>query len=434
MKKVSEVIILLLIIGLSCLLFYRLNDKNESKKTENLKQNEENIIKDTGPNNFDEEISFLQIDENQNQTINDADVNFALEFLKLNNKKENVIYSPLSIKYALNMLNEGADSKTKEEIENVIANTTLNKYNNQKNILSLANSLYIKNTYISNINDEYKNNLKDKYQAEIKYDSFINANNINNWISNKTFNLIPDMLEDEQVANPSSKLFLINTLAIDMDWTNEFIDYFEREFYTDEKNVMETSMMTATFYADDVRYYLSENETVLFKDLQEYNNTQLEFIAIMPTNNLSDYIKKFTTTDLTNITNNQIGASVPTLGVIVHIPEFKYDYKLPLKDNLETLGINDVFTPSANLSKIDSSKSLYVNEALHTATIDFKENGIKAAAATIFGMPFTASRSEEEPVILLFNKPFMYLIRDKKTKEIWFVGTLYKPKDIEESN
>ncbi len=431
MKKISKVIILILILGLSCLLVYRLFINKEPKVTENL---EKENIKDTGPNNFNEEISFLKIDENQNQMINDADVNFALEFLKLNNKKENVIYSPLSIKYALNMLNEGADGKTKEEIENVITNTTLNKYNNQKNILSLANSLYIKNTYISNINDEYKNILKDKYQAEIKYDSFINANNINNWISKKTFNLIPEMLKDEQVANPNSILFLINALAIDMDWTTIFHDYIDSEFYINENSVMETKMMYETFDSDDVHYYLSENETVLFKDLQEYNNTQLEFIAIMPTNNLSDYIKNFTVDNLTHITNNQIGASVPTLGVVVNIPEFKYDYKLPLKENLESLGINDVFTPSANLSKIDSSNSLYVNEALHNATIDFKENGIKAAAATIFGMDYGATPSEEEPVILIFDKPFMYLIRDKKTKDIWFVGTMYKPKAIEESN
>lgn len=34
---------------------------------------------------------------------------------------------------------------------------------------------------------------------------------------------------------------------------------------------------------------------------------------------------------------------------------------------------------------------------------------------------------EKEPVEIKIDKPFMYLIRDKKTNEIWFVGTVYEP-------
>ena len=34
---------------------------------------------------------------------------------------------------------------------------------------------------------------------------------------------------------------------------------------------------------------------------------------------------------------------------------------------------------------------------------------------------------EERPIEININKPFMYIIRDKETNEIWFVGTVYKP-------
>ena len=33
----------------------------------------------------------------------------------------------------------------------------------------------------------------------------------------------------------------------------------------------------------------------------------------------------------------------------------------------------------------------------------------------------------KEIVYLNFNKPFMFIIRDTNTKEVWFVGTVYNP-------
>ena len=32
-----------------------------------------------------------------------------------------------------------------------------------------------------------------------------------------------------------------------------------------------------------------------------------------------------------------------------------------------------------------------------------------------------------ETIDMTFDKPFMYIIRDKNTKEVWFVGAVYEP-------
>lgn len=37
-----------------------------------------------------------------------------------------------------------------------------------------------------------------------------------------------------------------------------------------------------------------------------------------------------------------------------------------------------------------------------------------------------------EKIDITFDKPFMFLIRDKKTGEVWFVGTVYEPLSWEE--
>ena len=37
-----------------------------------------------------------------------------------------------------------------------------------------------------------------------------------------------------------------------------------------------------------------------------------------------------------------------------------------------------------------------------------------------------------EEIDITFDKPYMFLIRDKKTGETWFVGTVYEPLDASE--
>ena len=75
-----------------------------------------------------------------------------------------------------------------------------------------------------------------------------------------------------------------------------------------------------------------------------------------------------------------------------------------------------------------SNRNLYVSDALHKANIDFTEKGVKAAAVTVFIMKDNAMIAKEnKPEEIKINKPFLYLIRDKNTKEIWFVGTVYEP-------
>ena len=81
---------------------------------------------------------------------------FNLAFLKKENEQKNKIYSPLSIKYALKMLQEGAKGNTYTQIENVIGNINLPKYNNIKDTLSLANGIFIRDTYYPNVRQSYQ--------------------------------------------------------------------------------------------------------------------------------------------------------------------------------------------------------------------------------------------------------------------------------------
>jgi len=78
---------------------------------------------------------------------------------------------------------------------------------------------------------------------------------------------------------------------------------------------------------------------------------------------------------------------------------------------------------------------LSISHAFHKADIDFSEDGVKAAAVTVFVSRALGAPKPKitYPIDIIINKPFMFIIRDKATKDIWFTGTVYEPNLWEEN-
>ncbi len=330
------------------------------------------------------------------------------------------------------MLKEGANGTTKEQIEKVLKDTTLTKYENIAEVLSLANGVFIRDAYEEIINEYYVEALENKYNAEIKYDGFKSARNINKWIENKTLGQIKNVLSDEQVTDPNNRLALINALAIDMEWKNMFdtAKTYGEEFKLEDGSTMSATMLHKETSSGAAAYYKDDKVTALSMDLDTYEGTDLEFVAIMPNNNLPEYIETLTKENVDNIIENLKPASATKNGLKISIPKFSFDYELDLEEDLKKLGITDAFDYElADFSGISNVEDLFVGEAIHKANIDFTEKGVKAAAVTVFMMETSSAMvgEEEKPEEVKIDNPFIYLIRDKNTSELWFVGTVYEP-------
>ena len=82
-----------------------------------------------------------------------------------------------------------------------------------------------------------------------------------------------------------------------------------------------------------------------------------------------------------------------------------------------------------------NSKGISIDKAIHQATIELSNDGIKASAATAFGGYGAAHgpyfehlfKVPVKEIDMTFDKPFMYIIRDKDSGEVWFTGTVYEP-------
>ena len=358
--------------------------------------------------------------------VNEND-EFYIAMLKLENKKTNMIYSPLSIRHALGLVNEGSKGQTKEEIDKVLGDDPLNKYNNIKDHLSLANSLFINDAYKSNINQDYINNVSDKYGAEIKFDSFKDASNVNNWISDKTFGMLKKIVSDDSVQDPYLRMLLINALAVDMEWNVPFdaTDTHSADFNSVDGKKQEVTMMSTSDYS--LSYYKDDKVQAFSKLLKQYDDYQFEFIGICP-ENLEEYIQDLNQEKLDKVVGGLKDASDTDVIVEVDIPKFEYEYKLPLVENLQTLGIKTMFDKDkADLSGISSQEQLYISDGIHKAKIEFGEKGLKAAAVTVFYAKANTAMEQPEPINIVFDKPFMFIVREKNTNDIWFVGTVYQP-------
>ena len=455
---------------------------------------------------------------------------FDLSFLKIENKEKNEVYSPLSIKYALSMLSSGSDGNSKSQIDTVIGNYRNKKYTNDSH-MSFANAMFIKNSYKDNIRDTYIKDLSTNYNAEVILDDFSNANTMNKWVSDRTFNLVNNLFDNNTVKE--EKFILTNALAIDMNWNNLIqaastssgipsmhynVNYIHEEYsdsvpfiigndfkgikFNKQENIKAVEVGASinrydivkelgeeeirktvseeykkwldgydgkndsnaerdiNKYLDkyieelksnynkvamstDFMFYTDDEVKVFAKDLKEYNGLKLQYVGIMPKKeSLKNYIASVDKNKIQNYLGGLKDIRLDNFmdGVItkVHgdIPLFNFEYELDLKEDLKKLKITDIFdTDKANLSNmLVNYDKVYIDSAKHKANIEFSNEGIRAGAATEMGGVGAAAGGFQydfevpvEEIDISFNKPYMFIIRDTSSGEVWFTGMVYEP-------
>jgi len=112
----------------------------------------------------------------------------------------------------------------------------------------------------------------------------------------------------------------------------------------------------------------------------------------------------------------------------VYLPKFKQTSMFSLATTLEAMGMTDAFGGEADFSGMDGRKrSLHISAVVHKAFVDVNEEGTEAAAATAVGVAANAVIPSQEPVIFKADHPFVFLIQDKHTGSILFLGRVMDP-------
>lgn len=340
---------------------------------------------------------------------------FDYKFIKQIEGNDNTLVSPLSMAYLLSMIQSGAKGSTLNELNIVLDNYDLQPMENIDSKISMANSMWINNKYKNDIDNTFATALKINYHSEVLYDEFINADNINKWVSEKTYNMINELFPSDSVNSVDTIMALVNAIGINFKWDEEFDCNKTTMGNFLDKNVY---MMNS-----NEKYLESDYYTGFIKDYEKLSdNSQYEFIGLLPKKDIQDVIN--------NLSNDVIKDSITESEAHIQIPRFKYEYNVNnVKGILESLGIKDMFNKEkANFGGI--AEDIYVSSIVQKTYIDFMESGTKAAASSGGAFDITSAAEEKE---VIFNKPFVYLIRKKGSNNIYFIGIVNTPIEYDET-
>ena len=89
----------------------------------------------------------------------------------------------------------------------------------------------------------------------------------------------------------------------------------------------------------------------------------------------------------------------------------------------------NAFSIAANFSGATKARPLFIQKALQEAFVNVDEEGTEAAAVTAIAMvTIGLGTSPVRPIPFHADHPFFYLIRDKKTGGVLFIGRIIDPR------
>jgi Serine protease inhibitor len=379
------------------------------------------------------------------KSVADANNRFAYDlYSKLGSDPEhsgsNLFFSPFSISSAMAIAFEGARGETADEIQAVFhfpadaltrregflhINAGIHR-NDPEYTLRTANALWAEKTcpfmpgYISTAEQYYGANTTNlDFIGQPEPSRTV----INNWVEEKTAGKIKDLLPTG-IIRPLTRLIITNALYFKGDWVKQFDPdkTADAAFRTASGENVVVPMMQRTDM--EALYNYTETDHLQFLEMPYAHGVgnELSMLVILPKgDNLMEVENSLDIqmlSDLENVSHYQ--------RVDVYFPKFRLETTSRLSRVLASMGMPAAFTMSADLSGMDGTQFLYIDEVVHKAYIDVNEEGTEAAAATAVVVSGKGVVKEPVPKFRA-DHPFIFIIRDNETGAILFMGRVADP-------
>ncbi len=274
-------------------------------------------------------------------------------------------------------------------------------------------------------------------QLEFTRDAEGARKHINRWVADHTGGHIEDLLPEGSLGK-LTRLVLTNAVHFLADWSQPFdsSNTADRTFSLQDGVEATVAFMqaksprsfsAASFGADGVHRPYDETASGGFVAIElPYAGEQLAFLAIRPDDpaGLAILEAELDASRLRDI----IEALEPTR-LRFACPKFELRQTYDLAGAAGRLGLENLFSPkTANLTEFAEGDpgDLYVTGAFHQAFVRVDEKGTEAAAATGIAL---GERSMPRPAPeLALDRPFLFLIRERTTGAILFLGRLADPR------
>ncbi|MCC7491142.1 MAG: serpin family protein [Fimbriimonadaceae bacterium] len=369
-----------------------------------------------------------------------ANLAFACDFYDEQPGGTNLFYSPHSISLAFAQVLAGARTTTASELAAALhfelPTARLHPACNRLDLelasrasasrggagfqLSLANALWGQQGYT--FQDAFLDVLALHYGAGLRPLDFAAApeparRTINDWVSQQTAQKIRDLLPEGSIDS-LTRFVLTNAIYFLAPWSSPFdpAATAAAPFTRLDGSRVSAPLMQQTAslaYAAGANWQAVE---------VPYADGQLALLLLLPAAGQFAAVAAQLDPEWLQRT---VGALAPR-PIALALPRFSTRTNLALIPSLQALGLRAAFDPGeADFSGIDGTRNLVLTAVVQQAYVNVDEAGTEAAAAT--GVVGGITSVPEEPVSVRADRPFLYLIRDRPTGAVLFVGRLVDP-------
>ncbi|XP_068960311.1 alpha-1-antichymotrypsin-like isoform X1 [Petaurus breviceps papuanus] len=354
--------------------------------------------------------------------------------LILENSKENILFSPLSISIASALLSLGARGTTQTQIlEGLRFNLTetpeaeihrgfqqlINSLNLSNNTvqLSTGNALFIDQSL--ELLDKFQEDSKSLYSSEVFPANFQNSDlatqQINDYVKKQTRGKIVKLFDR---LDEDTLMILVNYIFFSAKWENPFNSFYtsKDKFFVSKDQTVEIPMMHKNKFYTGV--FQDEELFCTVVELKYIGNATALFI--LPDENKMKNVEDALSPEVLKKWKN----SLQIREINLFLPKFSISSSYELAKILAKMGMEEVFTNRANLSGITGQNNLKVSKVIHKAVMDVDEDGTEAAAVT--GMFLVGSSlSWPLPPVIKFDRPFLVTLNNDRN--ILFMGKVINP-------
>lgn len=364
------------------------------------------------------------------EELNQAYSTFIFEMMKrcaTQANGSNVLISPDSVLFALEMTAAGADGQTLDQMLNTLVpgadhtsafQFSVDRMNSlQDDSMQIANSIWINQADSNSIYEDYLNYVERHFDASVSILPFDGeaVPTINAWVAEKTKDRISSLLDQ---LDPASIMVLINAMTFDGKWTETYEDakVYDQDFTNGNG---ETSKVPFLHSTESI--YLHNDEACGF--IKKYDGGKYAFMTILPNDESVDI-----NTFMANMTADEYwtfwNSADSSREVHASMPEFHAEYSISLSDILVDMGMKDAFSEgAANFSNM-CQDPVFISKVIHKTYIDVNREGTQAAAATAVVMEKETAMEEDPSYYVRCDRPYAYAIVDMDTGLPVFLGTV----------
>ena len=353
----------------------------------------------------------------------------------------NIIISPVSIHFALSLLYHGAGGATKKQLSQFMKFDDLNEDNLKSAAQGLLRSYGTKRTELNEtielanalfadekleINRDFEETLETFLFSGVKNVDFSSpeeaAQRINNWVENRTHNLITDFLSADALSD-ESRLMLLNAIYFKADWKNNFD---QAESYQGSFNIGQNMKRRVDMISQENSFKYTNNHEKLDSQIVSipYQDESFSMLLFLPNQEGPEAIYNLSE-NLSQMDFNSLLREMEANSLRLSLPKFKLGYKTELKSTLRQQGLENIFE-SADFSGI-SDERLEVSDVVHETRIEVNEEGSEAAGVTGILLDLRGGLTETPEMTL--NRPFIFVIQDQENNIPLFIGKIASPNE-----